>query len=215
MPANKISFVSCGNGRSNVIIQRSKSSSLAIQIPTTIKPVPYEILDVCQHHGVPTRLLDFTENAFNAIFFAAYSSLRQTELATDIAIYALKPLQNNIVTEENLDDIFDYPQGINIHKNYYKNGNKFLSTQKGVFISYEGAEQFFWKNARWPSLEELYIQHEQTSGAIFNLKKYTLPAKYCRDLLKKLENNHISLSTLMPSYNHVAEHLMMKLDHDF
>ena len=53
-----------------------------------------EMLTIMQHHGVPTRLLDWTENAFAALYFA----VRQPEHfndAEDAVVWVLEPLRLN------------------------------------------------------------------------------------------------------------------------
>lgn len=39
-----------------------------------------EVMALAQHHGVPTRLLDWSRHAYSAVYFAAVSALRRREL---------------------------------------------------------------------------------------------------------------------------------------
>lgn len=63
----------------------------------------WDWLALAQHHGLPTRLLDWTRNPLVALYFAV-----ENEFAGDSAIYAIKGLQ--LLSPTDNHDPFNYPE---------------------------------------------------------------------------------------------------------
>jgi FRG domain-containing protein len=62
----------------------------------------WEFLFVMQHYGVPTRLLDWSENAFLALYFAL-SAASARDFGADAAVWVLDPATWNVTTFPAMD----------------------------------------------------------------------------------------------------------------
>jgi hypothetical protein len=63
-----------------------------------------ELLFFMQHHGVPTRLLDLSENPFAALFFALEVALWEEDgKSTNSAVWMIDPIELNKIAFQNHD----------------------------------------------------------------------------------------------------------------
>lgn len=68
-----------------------------------------ELLFLMQHHGVPTRLLDWSENPLYALLFAVEKAFKNnTKKYNDAALFAIDPIALNKITELDSGEKFDF-----------------------------------------------------------------------------------------------------------
>jgi hypothetical protein len=160
----------------------------------------YEALALAQHHGVPTRLLDFTYDPLVAAFFAATHPTNAERFGVwcvDLQLVDLaarevgRPFE--LVTVPGLQ-------------------NKNLAAQKGLFLLDR------WRSSGYGCLEDRirdYVTSRKggdTAEVDMAIKKFSLPRSECSELLDLLSRLGIDRAHLMPSFSGVVEELKARRD---
>lgn len=150
-----------------------------------------ELFSIAQHHGVPTRLLDWTDDPICAAHFAT-EIYRNKEEVKSISIWALS-------TAAIHDPV--YSHCVRIHKPS-RYTNPFLKAQKGTFTELINGDTIFRRTGSWPDFEQ---EVEGLDEQLTLLRKLVLPASEVRELRLLLDREGVTKAHLMPTYDNVAE----------
>lgn len=172
------------------------------------------ILALAQHHGLPTRLLDWTWDWRAASFFAARDAIR-TKTET-LAVWCLDAFELRVHTMS-VYGAFSRStiQGTEFpgHENPYilhlvtapGATNPNLRGQKGLFTLLEIRAPMKPQAFPWTPLDEL-VERDTGQDAI-SLAKHTLPASEAPRLLRALALEGVTAATLFPGYDGVVQSL--------
>jgi len=152
---------------------------LALPYVSRIPDSQWELLALAQHHGLPTRLLDWTSNPLVAVYFAV-EKIHQT----DAAVYHCV-LDDELPSVDTMEctDPFDIPKAFVYHPPHI--------------------------TSRIPSQAALFTIHPMPGFSFTHrsLIKVIIPAAQRDGILRQLLRFGIHRASLFPSLDGVAEHL--------
>lgn len=154
---------------------------------------------LAQHHGIPTRLLDWSLNPLKAAYFAAHDALDREP--SDLAVWALyAPLERRRAESNDTS----HPKHHIVFVRHSRAHNRYLHAQDGVFTLVRAANHHFLQTGEWPRTENIVSQR---------FRKLMLPSSEARELLRLLWAEGISGPHLRPTYDQCASTLR-QLWHD-
>jgi hypothetical protein len=146
-----------------------------------------QVTALAQHHGIPTRLLDWTNNPLVAAFFAAFEAETRPDVS-QIVVWAV----NRRAAELFLRFVIPF-----------RSGNTYMQIQGGLFSYDPKANASYLGEGRWPSHDTVLLRHALDSPETL-LRKITLPVSQASDLLRRLSASGVTRRALMPTLDNAA-----------
>jgi hypothetical protein len=149
-------------------------------------------LALARHHGIPTRLLDFTRSAMVAAFFAGENSEHASLRPKGLAVWAIRR------------------EVLNIRRVYVlaapRHKWSFLHAQDALFLYDPLCAQEFRARGTWPSLREAVISSNlPDSCSKPYIRKVVLTGSESGHLLDLLRREHVDRAHLMPTLDNVVQ----------
>ena len=148
---------------------------------------------LAQHHGIETRLLDWTASPLCALFFAARDTLFSPRGQSHFSVWAIS--QGAVSLRGHRIRFVSPP----------KTGNEYLRAQKGTFTFDPFADQYFDENDGWPPQDRIIEDHNDiVHHSTSLLRKIVIPQSEARQTLILLRHEGISHVSLMPTLDNAA-----------
>lgn len=153
----------------------------------------HSILAMAQHHGIPTRLLDWSKNPIVGMYFAASQALSLNEPDGELVVWVI----DNDVSELRKVGLDTISVAGSVSSN--------LAAQKGLFLLYKELKNSGHRSPFSPKDELSRIDRLLSDSDKIQAYKVTLPKKYSGELLFRCHKFNTSATTLFPGADGVAK----------
>lgn len=161
-------------------------------------------IGLAQHHGIPTRLLDWTYSPSVAGYF---SSCGQDSEIKNCAIYAIDITALYI-------DRFSYPpqtEGF-IHLTHVQTTeNNFLFRQQALFTYDDSGDKYYLENGKYSAMEDTLARiadnYKFRNAWRDSFRKIIFPATEKQELQTLLKKEGYYKASLMATYDNIAEEI--------
>lgn len=179
------------NNIERLMFDEFKRTSVAL---TDLQPqTDWDFLAIAQHHGLPTRLLDWTYSALAALWFAVDKEPANVKgKEQDAVVWMLKTTVDDFIEEKNRSSPFDRePTGIYRPRVITQR----IAAQGGIFTAHRMMKK------------EGFVDLEKNRRFRDRLIKFTVEASAFPHIRKHLDGCGVNRSTLFPDLVGLCSHL--------
>jgi len=160
-------------------------------------------IQLAQHYGLPSRLLDWTQNAAIALYFSCYDCPDE-----DGAVYLLNPIELNINTDRKNPRIFDPHIDSSLIKTYLKLTGKQVANGAKRTIAINPV----WNSQRVMLQQGVFTLHGSKNFSLdwedaSSLVYLIIRKQYKEKLLIELHRVGIHEMSIFPEIEHVCNYL--------
>lgn len=161
----------------------------------------YELAGLAQHYGVPTRLLDWSQDIFVSLYFASIGAMKSIENNDsdddNLVLWALDAYEIEISTIMNKTTPIVF-----IRPSYHGNPN--LGAQKGLFTLWEFANKYERQISFDPTPLDVFLKKNSKSDKTL-LYKLKLPSRFAPDLYGFLHKLGYHAARIFPGYQGASQ----------
>lgn len=161
----------------------------------------YELAGLAQHYGVPTRLLDWSQDIFVSLYFACIGAMRSIEKKDSeenyLVLWALDAyeIETSTIMNKTASIVF-------IRPSYHGNPN--LGAQKGLFTLWEFANKHGRQIGSDPTPLDVFLKKNSKSDKTL-LYKLKLPSRFAPHLYGFLNKLGYHAARIFPGYQGASQ----------
>lgn len=157
----------------------------------------WELLALVQHHGAPTRLLDWSKSPLAALWFAIAENARN-EHRPDAAVWAFRTEAHDFVSDDERRNMRPFDVGATrfFEARYF---DRRLAAQQGLFSVH-----------KWWGTGNKIVPLDGHADLHARLQKLVVPKEFFASLALQLDLVGVSAASLFPDLPGLCRHLAMK-----
>lgn len=162
-------------------------------IYTTFDMTQWELMSLAQHHGMATRLLDWTENPLLAIWFAVVNPAKENKPAV---VWVISPGEDDYMDVKDTKTVSDIKRTKIVIP---RHSNARVRVQAGLFTVHYIAQR-----------EQKFTPLEKNKNFKDKLNKFVIPAESFPKIRSDLDRCGINSGTMFPDLSGLASHIEWK-----